>query len=235
MMQVVKSEERGTTEIGWLHSKHSFSFGDFFDPSHTQFGPLRVLNDDIVEPGQGFGRHFHRDMEIVTYVLKGALEHRDSTGARGVIRASEVQWMSAGYGVEHSEFNHSKTEAVHFLQIWFLPNKKNLRPAHDQRSFTKEDRTNVLLAVASGGEAARSLRINQDVTLYVSALQESHTVTHKIEAQRGAYLYLVEGEAEVDGKALSKGDAAQIAEERSITIRAAQDAEIVLFDVPLRG
>lgn len=233
MVELRKSEDRGKTTLGWLTSYHSFSFNQYYDLAHVHFGPLCVLNDDTIMPGTGFGAHPHDNMEIVTYVLKGALKHQDSLGTSGIIRASEVQRMSAGTGIVHSEYNESDVELVHLLQIWFLPNKRGLTPSYEQKNFRKEQRRNFLLLVASGQKELGGVFLHQDVTMYVSNLQVSHELTHQLENDRGAYLYLADGDVRVTGTALLKGDAVKVSGEQSISIRAATDSEIVLFDVPL--
>lgn len=233
MLEIRKSEDRGRTKLGWLTSYHSFSFNRYYDPANVHFDPLRVLNDDIVMPGTGFGAHPHDNMEVVTYVLDGALRHQDSTGTDGVIRAGEVQRMTAGTGIEHSEYNESKAEPVHFLQVWFLPNRKGLTPSYEQKAFAKEQRKNVLLPVASGQKDQGSLFVNQDVTMYVSSLDASRKLAHEIGDRRGAYLYLVDGKISVGDVQLAKGDAVKVTQEKCIQIRAGADSEIVLFDVPL--
>lgn len=235
MVEIRKSEDRGQTKLGWLTSYHSFSFNRYYDPAHVHFGPLRVLNDDIIMPGTGFGDHPHDNMEIVTYVLDGALRHQDSIGTNGVIQASEVQRMTAGTGIVHSEHNASDTEPVHMLQIWFLPNREGLTPSYEQKSFTKERRKNALLPVASGQEDQGGLFLNQDVTMYVSSVEASRDLVYEIDSQRGAYLYLVNGKIDVNELQLSKGDAAKVTHEQSLRIRAGADSEFVLFDVPMAG
>ncbi len=233
MLQIRKNHTRGVTKIGWLNSYHSFSFNRYFDREYVHFGPLRVLNDDTVMPGTGFETHPHNNMEIVTYVLEGALEHRDSTGTHGVILPGEVQRMSAGTGIMHSEFNHSKNEQVHFLQIWFFPDSKNLSPEYEQMSFTKEQRTNVLLPVASGKKNSGSVFIHQNAMMSVSHLQPHHTLKYSVSTGRGAYLYLIEGLIIIDQAQLTEGDAAIINNNEEFTIAASDNSEIVLFDVPL--
>ena len=228
-----KSEDRGRTKLGWLTSYHTFSFNRYYDPANVHFGPLRVLNDDLVMPGTGFGAHPHDNMEVVTYVLDGALRHRNSTGTDGVIRAGEVQRMTAGTGIEHSEYNDSDTAPVHFLQVWFLPNREGLTPSYEQRAFAKKERRNVLLGVASGQKNQSSLLVNQDVTMYVSSLDTGRELVHDIGSRRGVYLYLVDGKISVGNVQLAKGDAVKVTQEKCIQVRADANSEIVLFDVPL--
>ena len=233
MIDIRPAAERGLTKLPWLTSHHSFAFNDYYNPAHENFGPLRVLNDDTVAPGTGFGTHSHRDMEIVTYVLDGALEHRDSTGGRGVIEAGEVQRMTAGTGVAHSEYNASPTAPVHFLQVWFIPNRRGLTPGYEQRRFGEEQRRNVLLPVASGGKGGADVFLNQDVTMYTSRLLAGREVAHTLAPARGAYVFVVDGAVRVNGVKLATGDAAKVSEEAQVTIAADGDTELVLFDVPL--
>jgi redox-sensitive bicupin YhaK (pirin superfamily) len=233
MIEIRRSEERGKTQLGWLVSYHSFSFNQYYDPKHTRFGPLRVLNDDTIMPGTGFGAHPHDNMEIVTYVLEGALKHQDSLGTNGVIHAGEVQRMSAGTGIVHSEFNASDTKSVHLLQIWFLPQARGLTPSYEQKGFTKDERTNRLLPVASGRKELGGVFVHQDLTMYASRLEASREIKHEFERRRGGYLYVVAGDVSINGKTISTGDAAKVSGEESVQIRGASDTEIVLFDVLL--
>jgi quercetin 2,3-dioxygenase len=233
MIRIRRNTTRGVTKIGWLTSYHSFSFNRYYDREYMHFGPLRVLNDDIVMPGTGFDTHPHENMEIVTYVLQGALEHRDSTGTEGVIRSAEVQRMSAGTGIMHSEFNHSKTDQVHFLQIWFLPNTENLAPEYEQKNFAPEQRLNTLLTVASGRKDSDGVFIHQDATMSVSCLETGHTLKYPVSAGRGVYLYLINGSVTVNSIKLTQGDAAIVDTMEELAIIADDDSEIALFDVPL--
>jgi redox-sensitive bicupin YhaK (pirin superfamily) len=233
MIRIRKTTTRGVTKIGWLTSYHSFSFNRYYDREYVHFGPLRVLNDDLVMPGTGFDTHPHENMEIVTYVLEGALEHSDNTGTQGVIRPSEVQRMSAGTGIMHSEFNHSKTEPVHFLQIWFLPDQEDLSPGYEQTSYTTEQRTNILLQIASGKKDAGGVFIHQDATISVSLLETGHTLKYPVSGGRGVYLYLIEGSITVNQMKLTTGDAAIVDTMEELAIAADIDSEIALFDVPL--
>jgi redox-sensitive bicupin YhaK (pirin superfamily) len=233
MIEIRKGEDRGRTKLGWLTSFHSFSFNRYYDQTNVHFGPLRVLNDDIVMPGTGFGAHPHDNMEVVTYVLDGVLRHRDSTGTDGVIRAGEVQRMTAGTGIEHSEYNDSDTALVHFLQVWFLPNREGLAPSYEQKAFAKEQRRNVLLPVASGQKDQGGLLVNQDVTMYVSSLDAARELAHEIGSRRGVYLYLVDGKLSAGDVRLAKGDAVKVTQEKRIQVRADANAEFVVFDVPL--
>jgi redox-sensitive bicupin YhaK (pirin superfamily) len=233
MIRIRKNTTRGVTKIGWLTSYHSFSFNRYYDRDYVHFGPLRVLNDDVVMPGSGFDTHPHENMEIVTYVLQGALEHRDNTGTQGVIHPAEVQRMSAGTGIMHSEFNHSKSDAVHLLQIWFLPDQEDLSPGYEQKSYTTEQRTNTLLQIASGKNDAGGVFIHQDATMSVSRLETGHTLKYPVSKGRGVYLYLIDGSITVNQMKLTKGDAAIVDTMEELTITADGDSEVALFDVPL--
>jgi len=231
MITIRKKTERGLTKLDWLTSYHSFSFDHYFDPAHHQFGPLRVLNDDIIEAGAGFGAHPHRDMEIVTYVLEGELEHRDSTGGNGVIGANEVQRMTAGTGIVHSEYNHSPEQRVRLLQIWFLPNRTGLTPGYEQKKFAKENRKNIMLLVASPTAEGESVHINQDVQMFISYIDQSKRITHSFNENRSGYLFVASGELAVGGFTIGAGDAAEITNEKTIEITATSELELVLFDL----
>jgi redox-sensitive bicupin YhaK (pirin superfamily) len=231
MIEFRSSSDRGVTATDWLTSHHSFSFNAYFDRERMHFGPLRVLNDDRVVPGGGFPTHPHENMEIVTYVLDGALAHRDSMGTSSVISAGDVQRMSAGTGVTHSEFNHSGEAPVHFLQIWFFPRRRGSEPSYEQRDFGRTRRTNVLLPVASGAAVDDALSIDQDATIYVCRLEADRTVSHAFTPERAGYLYVVDGRVRVGDRTLEGGDAALCTAERSIDVAAESDAELVLFEV----
>src|SRR3954470_18689858 len=199
MITIRKADERGHFDHGWLDTYHTFSFADYYDPGHMGFRSLRVINDDRVDGGNGFGKHPHRDMEIITYVLSGALEHRDSLGNGEVMRPGDVQHMTAGRGVQHSEFNHSPTEPVHLLQIWILPDKKSLEPGYQQKSFLNELKDGQLKLVASGSPREGALKINQDVDLFVGKLAAGDKVTHTLKPDRHAWLQVAEGAVSLDG------------------------------------
>jgi redox-sensitive bicupin YhaK (pirin superfamily) len=233
MITVRPAEERGLANLGWLKSRHSFSFGDYRDPRHMGFGPLRVINEDRVEPGAGFDTHGHRDMEIVSYVLEGALEHKDSIGTGSVIRPGEVQRMTAGTGIRHSEFNHSQTEPVHFLQIWLFPKQEGLKPGYEQKSFPSGGKHNALRLVVSPDGAEGSVLIHQDARIYDASLDEGARVMHRLGKGRRAWLQVVRGSLDLDGEWLRTGDGAAIEVADSITV-AAHDpqTEILLFDLP---
>lgn len=232
MIKVIKSEERYHADRGWLDTRWHFSFDDYYDPANMNWGPLRVFNDDIVRPGQGFGSHGHRDMEIVTYGVEGELEHRDSEGNTGVVHPGEVQVMSAGTGIVHSEYNHSKTEPVHFLQLWIMPRAKGRKPRWEQRQFTRAERAGKLLPVVSSGDIPRTLVIDQDAAIYISALSAGQEVVHKGAPGRSAYLFVVAGSVSLDGTSLAAGDQARIGDETQLAIKAAEESEFVLLDLP---
>ncbi len=232
MIKTIKSNERHHANFGWLDTHWHFSFDQYFDPSNTNWGALRVFNDDIIEPGQGFGMHPHRDMEIITYVLAGELEHQDSTGNRGVIHPGEVQVVSAGTGIRHSEYNHSEKSPVHLMQIWVVPRERGLKPRWEQRQFASAEREGKLLPVVSSGDVAGTLKIDQDARIYVAALPASGKVTHQTQIDRKVYVFVHKGEVEVNGVKLASGDQGRIAEETSLTIKAAKDSELILLDLP---
>jgi redox-sensitive bicupin YhaK (pirin superfamily) len=229
MIAIRKGESRGRTKTGWLDSRHSFSFGHYYDPAHMGFGPLRVINEDRVAPGAGFPTHAHEDMEILSYVLAGALEHRDSLGTGSVIRPGDLQYMSAGSGIEHSEFNHSKTEPVHFLQIWLMPERRGRKPSYEQRSFALEPGRPVLAASPDGREGSLSLR--QDAELYLARLSKGGEFSRPLQPGRKAWLQIARGRLALGGHSLSAGDGASLDGEASIAVSALEDSEILLFDM----
>lgn len=231
MITIRPEGARGAAEHGWLSSRHSFSFADYYDPAHMGHGTLRVINEDRVQPGKGFGAHGHRDMEIVTYVLSGALEHRDSLGRDTVIRPGEVQRMSAGKGVMHSEFNASETEPVHFLQIWILPERQGLEPSYEQKSFPERKRRGRLRLVAARNGRKGSLTIHQDVDLYAALVSPGDRLSHAFAAGRKGWLQLARGGLTVNGERMTAGDGAAIAGEPAIDISVTDDAELLLFDM----
>ena len=233
MIAIRPAEARGAANFGWLDSRHTFSFGEYHDPAHMGFGPLRVINEDRVQPGKGFGTHGHSDMEIVSYVLEGALEHKDSIGTGSVIRPGDVQRMSAGTGIRHSEFNHSQSEPVHFLQIWLLPERAGITPGYEQKSFTKADKQGALRLILSRDGREGSVRIHQDADVYASVPGAGKTVTFALAPKRQAWVQVARGETEVDGKRLKAGDGAAITGQASIAIKGmSEDAEFLLFDLP---
>ena len=231
MIAVRRSEERGHFDHGWLDTRHTFSFADYRDPRHMGFRALRVVNEDRVQPGQGFGTHPHRDMEIVTYVLEGGLAHRDSMGHGSTIHPGDVQRMSAGTGVTHSEFNASRTEPVHFLQIWILPDRTGLAPSYEQRRFPEEERRGRLRLVASPDGADGSVTVHQDARLYAALLAPGEAVTHSFMPGRHAWVQVVRGEVEAAGERLAAGDGAAVSGEETLSLRGIQDAEVLLFDL----
>jgi len=233
MIQVIKSENRGRTKIAWLDSYHTFSFSEYFNRNMMHFGPLRVLNEDFIEPDSGFPTHPHNNMEIITYVLAGALEHRDSTGTHSVIQAGDLQKMTAGSGVFHSEFNPSKVEAVHLFQIWIMPEVRELTPSYQQVTLDKSKRKNTIQLVASNAEAAEVIHVQQDVQLYLADLDAGQQVTHQLTDGRGVFLQAISGEILVNENALVTGDAIEIAGVAEIIINAKTNSEILLFDVKL--
>jgi redox-sensitive bicupin YhaK (pirin superfamily) len=232
MIKAIRSDERHHANFGWLDTHWHFSFDSYYDPKNMNWGALRVFNDDTVEPGQGFGTHPHRDMEIVTYVLEGELEHQNSHGHRGVVHPGEVQVMSAGTGIMHSEYNHSKEQPVHFIQLWILPRTKGLKPRWEQRRFSRDERAGKLLPVVSAGDLDGTLTIDQDAQIYVSGLEKGQEVVHKSRAGRKAYLFVTEGSVQVSGTRLSAGDQARIADEPQLRIQTEEGAELMLLDLP---
>ena len=232
MLTIRKAQDRGRTKIGWLNARHSFSFGEYHDPAHTHFRRLRVLNDDIVAPGGGFPTHPHRDMEILTYVIDGALEHKDSTGGGGVIRPGDVQHMSAGRGVFHSEFNHSKSDPVRLLQIWIMPREKGIDPIYQQAHFPEADRAGRLRLVAGPDGTDGSLPISVDASVYAAVLAEGQSAEHSLAPGRGAWIQVATGGVEVNGQALEEGDGLAIEDEQSVTITGtAERSEVLLLDL----
>ena len=232
MLQIRHSEERGAANHGWLNSHHSFSFGSYHDPLHMGFGPLLVINEDRVTPGQGFGTHGHRDMEIISYVLDGALEHKDSMGTGSVLHYGDVQRMSAGSGVRHSEFNHSNTEGLHFLQIWIQPNVTGIAPSYEEKHFSPESKRGKLRLIASSDGRQGSVLIHQDAAIYASILQEGEQAEHALEQGRIAYVHLIRGSLVVNGTPLKAGDALKLTQEAAVIITQPEDAEFLLFDLP---
>jgi quercetin 2,3-dioxygenase len=231
MITVRPAKERGHFDHGWLDTYHSFSFSEYLDPAHMGFRSLRVINEDRVDPKAGFPPHSHRDMEIITYVLAGALAHKDSMGNGSVIRPGDVQRMSAGTGVTHSEANGSETEPVHLLQIWILPEKRGITPSYEEKKFSPEEKRGRLRLVASRDGADGSVTIHQDARVYASLLDPGQTVRHTLDQGRGAWLHLVEGAATVNGTALATGDGAAIQNEGTLEIHAGEPTELLLFDL----
>jgi len=232
MITLRPADQRGQADYGWLQTRYTFSFADYYDPEHVQFRSLRVINEDHVEPGHGFGTHPHRDMEIITYVLEGALAHKDSMGTGSTIRPDEVQRMSAGTGVLHSEFNHSPSEPVHLMQIWLLPEKKGVTPSYEQKSFPRDTKLNRLRLVASPGGEQGSVTINQDARLYASVLEQGKSVRHELGKGRSAWLQVARGEVSLNGTTLKAGDGAALEREAAVEITGrAPSSEFLLFDL----
>ncbi len=231
MITVRDRHARGHTQMGWLDSHHTFSFGEFQDPDQMGFRALRVINEDQVIPGAGFGTHGHRDMEIISYVLSGALEHKDSLGTGSIIRPGDVQRMSAGTGITHSEFNPSKSEPVHFLQIWILPERQGLPPGYEQKQFPLEERRDGFHLVGDRHGTDGAVTIHQDVRLYVANLEAGQSLTHELPAGRHTWLQVVRGIVELEGNELREGDGAAISEMRSLDLTTASGAELLLFDL----
>jgi redox-sensitive bicupin YhaK (pirin superfamily) len=232
MIRIRKGSERGHADHGWLQSWHTFSFADYHDPAEMGWHGLRVINEDIVQPGKGFGMHGHRDMEIVTWILDGALEHRDSMGNGEVIRPGEAQRMSAGKGVLHSEFNPSQEKATHLLQIWIEPSVRGVKPSYEQTFFPPEERNGRLRLVASNDGREGSVTIHQEAALYAALLAPGETVRHALAPGRHAYLHVARGAVTLQSQSLRGGDGAKIADEENLEIVASEDAEILLFDLP---
>ena len=231
MIDIIRSDTRGSADHGWLKAKHTFSFADYYDPERVHFSDLRVINEDRVAPGQGFGTHPHKDMEIVTYVINGAIEHKDSMGNGTVIKAGEVQRMTAGTGVLHSEYNHSSDQELHLLQIWIIPEARNLQPGYEQLLFDRESKLNRLRLIGSRNGRDGSITIHQDVDLYASVLEKGEDVVLDDVANRRIFVQVVGGDVVVNDEELSAGDGAAIAEAEAISISATSDAEFLLFNL----
>lgn len=224
---------RGYAKRGWLESYHSFSFAHYYDPQHMHFSVLRVINDDIIAPAQGFGMHPHNDMEIITYMLDGALQHRDSMGNASVIKAGDVQRMTAGSGVVHSEVNASDTEYAHLLQIWILPERQNLEPGYEEKTISREHKVNQWCLVAAPDGQSGALKIHQDVRLYAAILEKNTVLNYALAVQRSAYLHVARGEVNVNGQTLVTGDALMVSEAVELVFKANAESELLLFDLPL--
>jgi len=231
MLTIRKSSDRGYADHGWLQSHHSFSFAGYYDPRHMGFGNLRVINEDRIAPGTGFGTHGHRDMEIVSYVLAGELAHKDSMGHTSVIRPGEVQRMSAGTGVMHSEFNHAAGQATHFLQIWILPEQQGIAPGYEQKMFADADKRGRLCLVASRDGARGSVRLHADAALYAGLFSAGESATLDLDPQRKYYVHLVRGRLQVNGQALAGADAALLEQEERLVLEGGADAEGLGFDL----
>ena len=231
MLAIRPADERGLANLGWLDSRHTFSFGHYYDPQFMGFGPLRVINEDRVKPGQGFGTHGHSDMEIISYVLDGALEHKDSLGTGSIIRPGDVQRMSAGTGVRHSEFNASDSDPVHFLQIWIIPEKDGIEPNYEQKTYSDEEKRGRLRLVGSRDGRDGSVTIHQDADLYASLLASGDEVGYELGEGRNGWLQVARGSVRLDGNELSAGDGVALRGARSLTLEGIDDAEILLFDM----
>lgn len=231
MMDVIQSESRGSADHGWLRAKHTFSFAEYQNPERVHFGKVRVINEDRIAPGKGFGTHPHRDMEIVTYVIDGAIAHKDSMGNGTVITAGEIQRMTAGTGVQHSEFNHSQDKELHLLQIWIYPEKKGLEPGYEQTRFSREEKLNRLRLVGSRDGRDGSITIHQDVDLYASVLEAGNELSLELRPDRKVFVQVVDGDIAVNGQRLSAGDGAQMEDERALQVSALTEAEFLVFDM----
>lgn len=233
MITIRKSEDRGRSRLDWLDSRHTFSFADYHDPAHMHFGPIRVLNDDVVGPGAGFGEHPHARMEIITWPVHGALEHRDSTGGGGIVRPGEIQRMSAGRALTHSEYNASRIDPVRFLQIWILPDKtgEDIAPEYEHRAFAEEELRNKLRIVASESGDDGAVRIHRDTTIYAARLDANAGVEHELERFGRAWLQVVTGNVELFTRELAEGDGAALIDEPRVRIHATEPSEVLLFDL----
>jgi redox-sensitive bicupin YhaK (pirin superfamily) len=234
MITIRKAEERGHFDFGWLNTYHTFSFGDYYDPKHTSFRTLRVINEDFVQPGHSFPTHGHRDMEIVTYILQGALEHRDSMGTGSIIRRGDAQRMTAGTGVTHSEANPSPDTPVHLLQIWIFPDEQDLQPEYEEKKFSDDEKRNKLRLIVSpdgGDEDGGAVRIHQDAKIYATLLDENQEVVHTLANGRSAWLQVAAGSVMLNGVELKQGDGAAVSQESNLSITAHKSAEILLFDL----
>ena len=233
MITVRPSDERGVANLGWLDSRHTFSFGHYFDPQQMGFGPLRVINEDRVRPGAGFDTHGHHDMEIISYVLEGALEHKDSIGTGSVIRPGDLQVMSAGSGIRHSEFNHSKQEPVHFLQIWVLPDREGISPRYDQKTYSESEKRGRLRLIGSPDGREGSIVIHQDVEIFAALLDAGDAVTHAFAGGRKGWVQVVRGAGEVNGTPVRAGDGVALEGEATLAVTSrAGDSEFLVFDLP---
>lgn len=231
MIEVIKSETRGHADHGWLNAKHTFSFADYQNPERVRFGPLRVINEDRIAPGKGFDMHPHRDMEILTYPISGSIEHKDSMGNEGVIKAGEVQRMTAGTGVLHSEFNHSPEDELHLLQIWIFPEEKNLDPGYEQKAVPRETKLNQLKLIASRDGRDESVTIHQRAEIYASILEEGTSLTHATSEDSKIFVQLVSGELSVNGNEIVAGDGVQLKDIDTVELTASSEAEFLLFDL----
>ncbi|MFZ1077621.1 MAG: pirin family protein [Nitrosotalea sp.] len=234
MIQTIRANEHHKSEMDWLSTYYHFSFADYFDPKKMNYGPLRVFNDDTIQPGEGFDLHPHRDMEIVTYVIDGELEHEDSRGNQGVIKPGEIQVMTAGSGIMHAERNHSKEKPLHLLQMWVIPDKKELAPSWQQKGYSKEQRLDKLLQVVSplGLNSNGALTMHQNVSFYVSSLTPGAEISHEIQPGRKAYVFVIEGKVQINGTTMQTKDAARVEDERKLAIKSEKQTELILIDLP---
>ena len=232
MQEIRRSKERGYADHGWLKSYHSFSFADYFDPKHVEFGPLRVINEDRVAAGQGFGTHSHRDMEIISYVLAGELAHRDSMGNGSTIRPGDVQRMSAGRGVRHSEFNPSPASLVHFLQIWIQPNAEGIEPSYEEKRFAPDEKRGRLRLIASPDQSEGSLLIHQDARVYAGLFDGTENAALKVAPGRLLYVHVARGAVQANDVALEAGDALKLSDTEQLQLKDGRDAEVLVFDLP---
>jgi redox-sensitive bicupin YhaK (pirin superfamily) len=232
MQDIRRSDERGLADHGWLKSRHSFSFAEYFDPDHVHFGPLRVINEDRVAPGGGFDTHGHRDMEIVSYVLAGALQHKDSMGTGSVIKPGDVQRMSAGKGVMHSEFNASKSDPVHFLQIWIVPDVTGIAPEYEQKHFAPAEKRGRLRIVAAKDGRDGAVKIHQDASVYAGLFDGAESATLALAPGRKAYIHVARGSIAANGTALAAGDALKLSDADTVKLERGKDAEVLVFDLP---
>ena len=230
-IKIQRSEERGSADFGWLKTRYSFSFANYYNPERMGFGVLRVLNDDIISPGKGFGMHHHNNMEIVTIVLEGGVTHSDSMGNDGVISAGEAQRISAGKGIMHSEYNASGKKQLHLLQIWVEPKDKDIEPSYEQKKIEWEK--NIFATIVSGTKVKRSLFMHQDAEFMVAEIGKGKTCTHKLKPKRGAFVFMVDGNVEIAGQRLAKGDSAEISDEKEATVKAVRGSKVLLIEVPL--
>lgn len=231
MLDIIQSESRGSADHGWLRAKHTFSFAEYYDPQRVEFGTLRVINEDRIAPGKGFGTHPHRDMEIVTYVIDGAIEHKDSMGNGTIITPGEVQRMTAGTGVLHSEFNHSRDKELHLLQIWIYPEKNGLEPGYEQTRFARDEKLNRLRLVGSRDGREGSITIHQDVDLYASVLEPGNELALELRNDRKVFIQVIHGDITANSRALSAGDGAALEGEQALRINASNEAEFLVFDM----
>ncbi len=232
MNEIRRSNERGYADHGWLKSYHTFSFADYFDPQHVEFGPLRVINEDRVQAGAGFGTHAHRDMEIISYVLAGELAHKDSMGNGSTIRPGDVQRMSAGSGVRHSEFNPSSSEPVHFLQIWIQPNAQGIAPSYEEKRFSEQEKRGRLRLIASADQADGSVLIHQDASVYAGLFDGAESATLDVKPGRRIYVHVARGTVTANGAVLKAGDALQLTDSQELALKQGDQAEVLVFDLP---